>query len=112
MKRLLIGLIGLSMTSMCMADPATVNRSSMTQSNDSALISGAQYLDKVIVGSAVVNGVLGLYSSSFSAVPATFISSISLSIATTWNFENLKVNGLYYITTGNGAPGVTIIYKK
>lgn len=92
--------------------PATVNRASRTVTNDSAYISSSTYLDKVIVTSPIVGGILGVYDSTFSNAPSLLISSVSLFSTQQIDFQDLGVRGIYYVTTGNGGLGVTILYKK
>lgn len=111
MKKLLFALLFLCAGMSHAFEPALINRSSFTLTNDSAAIQ-CNYLDKVIVAVAKAGGFLTIYNSSWtSASTATVISSISLSSVYEYDYTNLKVNGLFYITATN-TNGVQILYKK
>lgn len=95
----------------------TVNIGSFTKTNDTTacIISSGplndwpHFLNKVIVAGASATGAIVIYSSTWTNTP--IISSITLSTQGTYNFDDMKVNGICYTTTGN-TNGVSIIYKR
>lgn len=91
------------------AEPITLNRSSFTQTNDATKCITATHLDKVIVGVTSTAGVLRIYNSTWTTTPV--ISSITLATVGTYDFGNLAVAGICYITNSN-SNGVTILYKR
>jgi len=111
MKKILAALMFVSSLSYAL-EPNTVNRSSFTQTNETAVIA-ASYIDKVIVGVATAGGVLTIFNST-TTTPGfltVLVSSISLATVGTYDFYNTKVNGIVYrsVTATNG---LTIIYKR
>lgn len=108
MKRMLsLCLAVLSPTLAFCIEPNIVNKSSFTQTNDTKYIA-ANFLDKVVVGVATSGGTLEIYNSTWTT--QVLVSSITLGTVFTHDFDDTRLRGLYYRTTGN-SNGVTIIYK-
>lgn len=101
--------------SLLLADPATINRSSTTKTNQTAAYIQATHLDKVVIGTANSNGTLIIWNSTTTTsaflTDATLISSMTTAAAATFDFNNLQVKGIVY-QTNNNTNGVTILYKK
>jgi len=128
MKKLLIFGLSLAMSSMAFAFDETreINQSSFTATNDtckwinktsgngfSAQVSstGANSdFRGIIVASVTTGGIIGIYDSTFSCLPNTMISSVTLNSANEFHYNVRLYNGLSYTTTGNSG-GVTILYK-
>ncbi len=106
MKRFLLALV--LMSSPLMAEPNILQKSSFTQTNESVYIGSSTYMDKVVIGVASAGGNLQIYSSTHTT--SVLVSSISLGTVGMYDFNNLKVKGVFYRTTGN-VNGVTILYK-
>lgn len=87
------------------------SQSSFTLTNDSAAISSAKILDKIIVPKATATGFLTIFNSTWSSQPSNCISSISLATVYEYDYTNMPVRGVFYTTTNN-TNGFTIIYKK
>lgn len=110
MKKWLIAVFLLSGTVVAQSETLGINRSSFTQTNDTTqCLTGAHFLDSVIVGAASAGGSLTLYNSTWTTTP--IISSASLGTVQTQYFNNLAVAGICYKTISN-TNGVLIIYKK
>ena len=106
MKRILLALVMLA--SPVMAEPNIQQKSSFTRTADTVYIGSSTYLDKVVIGIATSGGTLEIYNSTHTT--SLMISSISLATAGMYDFNNLKVKGIYYRTT-LATNGVTILYK-
>ncbi len=98
-----------------LAEPATLNRSSFTRTNEARANIPALNLDKVIVGVATSGGTLLIWSStsttSGSLTDSVLVASVSLATAQMYDFGDVLVRGITYQTNGN-TNGVTILYKK
>jgi len=111
MKTILAALMFASSLSYAL-EPNTVNRSSFTQVNQTAVIA-ASYIDKVIVGVATAGGVLTIFNSTTTTASflTVLVSSISLATVGTYDFDNTQVKGIAY-RSSTATNGVTIIYKQ
>lgn len=109
MKKYIVALLCGCASLAVAAVPASNNRSSFTQTNDTTQRITAAYLDKIIISAASTGGVLTVYNSTWTTTPV--ISSITLGTVGTYHYNDLGVAGLVYTTISNTA-GVTIIYKR
>jgi hypothetical protein len=110
MKSLLIAVGALLLPAFGLAVyPNPVNRSCFTITNESAYVASS-FLDSVVVGSAGISGNLKIYNSTWTA--SGLIANISLTDEGSYDFKDMQVKGLFYVTTSNTPGGVTILYKK
>lgn len=109
MKKLIVALL-IGCAGMVSADPATILRSSFTNTNDTNLyISSSGYLDAVIIGVASAGGFLSIFNSTYTNT--VMVSSISLATVGERHFNGILLKGITYTTVGN-TGGITIIYRQ
>lgn len=105
----------LLLPSLVLADPATLNRSSFTKTNQSAAYIASTHLDKIVVGVGTANGTILVWNSTTTTsallTDAVLITSATLATAQSFDFNNLQVKGIVYQTNTN-TNGVTILYKR
>lgn len=114
MKRLLVFLAALGLSTVCFAANDT-SLSSFTATNDSAVItvpgSGvvAHVLSRILVSSTSAIGTIKIFNSTFTTTNP--VATIHLGTVFMYDFDNLQLKGIFYTTTSN-TNGVTIIYKQ